>query len=94
MKNHHKHLTDNWKEILIHYFDNGDYEFKNKLFNLHKKKGLSASKHFEDFMVEQKERQKKKRIERQRKKKEKQSMNQKSNNDKSETTVTEQGEIY
>ena len=60
MKNHHKHLTDNWKEILIHYFDNGDYEFKNKLFNLHKKKGLSASKHFEDFMVEQKERQKKK----------------------------------
>ena len=45
MKNHHKHLTDNWKETLIQYFDNGDYEFKNKLFNFHRKKGLSASEH-------------------------------------------------
>ena len=93
MKNHHRFLTDHWKKILIEYFDNGDYEFRKKLFNLHRKKGLSASEHFKDFMIEHEERLKQNRIEREKKKKEK-SKKQKRNTDNTKSNETEQGEIH
>ena len=82
---------------LIYYFDDGDYDFKEKLFGLHRKKGLQASSQFDEFMDQHKRRQEEKRLERTRlrKEKEKPKNSQKGKGKKKSkaTTPPQEGEI-